>query len=79
MSCFTVSANRLFAKNCSSNSMANGTAVSKLPHRNTGASKYSKQCSIILALISPPNQPYNTSSCKTITLTVLRTVAAIAS
>ena len=73
-----VSAKRFFGKKFCSNGIAKGTGVSKEAQRITGASKASKQCSLIQAEISPPIPPIRQSSCNTTTLPVLRTAASIA-
>ena len=54
---FNLSTKFLLAKNCSSKACANGTGVSKLAHLITGASKNSKQFSLINEDNSPPIPP----------------------
>ena len=51
--------------------------VSKLAHRKMGASKLSKQCSDIHALISPPKPPNMESSCRIKTFPVTDTATAV--
>ena len=67
------------ARKTFSSSAANGTGVSRLAQRITGASRWAKQCSPIQADISPPIPPVRVSSCSTNTLPVLLTEAWMAS
>ena len=53
--------------------------MSRLPTRLTGASKFSKQFSIIIDEISDPSPPNKLSSCKIIAFPVLFTELIIAS
>ena len=61
-----------------SREIVKGIGVSRPAHLITGASRYSKQFSMIMAAISPPRPPNIVSSCKTNALPVFLTELIIA-